>query len=568
MRISVRNFRRVERADIEGAGPIILLAGRNNQGKSSLLMGTALALTGFAVPEDRKKADAPGLVRRGADAGRITVEGDQGRVTLSYPKASRESENIPPQASPIAAGMVSICDLPRDRVAQTLAPFIRAEPTRGELDAELADAGVPDKARAEIWGVVEARGWDEAHDAAKTQGIKLKGQWEGVTRERWGAKKAELWRPDGFTDDMEVISPDEIGIKLSHARDELEAMIANNAVDGARLAQLEEAHELGRTAEAEMVGLEALADETRKAVTEAEEGLNALPPPVDGRPACPHCKKHLNVVVEGGEVKIEKADEPEKITAAESKRRARALDEAAGKLSEARAAAREWEEAMSAASAAVAAGKDAADQIEAARKIGGADRIEAMRASIADLERAANCASVHVQSQRLRRGIDINEKVRTILSADGLRRTVLVRAIDGFNEQHLKPLCEAAKVGAGDTGWPTVRIDPDLSVSFGGESYIDLGQSARWIVRAIVAVAIARLDKSAIVLLDAADVLDQANRNRLFTMLVKVGMPAIVAMTITRRDLVPDLARKNAGASFWIENGRAERLGVDQAEAA
>jgi hypothetical protein len=79
-------------------------------------------------------------------------------------------------------------------------------------------------------------------------------------------------------------------------------------------------------------------------------------------------------------------------------------------------------------------------------------------------------------------------------------------------------------------------------------------------VRAIVQVAMAKLDGSDMVVLDAADVLDGTTRSGLFAMLEESGLPALVCMTLTRREQVPDLAASELGASYWIEDGIGQPL--------
>ena len=70
----------------------------------------------------------------------------------------------------------------------------------------------------------------------------------------------------------------------------------------------------------------------------------------------------------------------------------------------------------------------------------------------------------------------------------------------------------------------------------------------------------AQLDGSAMVVLDAADVLDGPTRSGLFALLEEAGLPALVCMTLSRREQLPDLAAAGLGASWWIEDGVAQPL--------
>ena len=78
----------------------------------------------------------------------------------------------------------------------------------------------------------------------------------------------------------------------------------------------------------------------------------------------------------------------------------------------------------------------------------------------------------------------------------------------------------------------------------------------------------ARLDNSAMVVIDAADVLDGTTRSGLFALLEDSGLPALVCMTLTRREQVPDLAAAGLGQSYWLEGGNCTALSRAVPEAA
>jgi hypothetical protein len=125
--------------------------------------------------------------------------------------------------------------------------------------------------------------------------------------------------------------------------------------------------------------------------------------------------------------------------------------------------------------------------------------------------------------------------------------------LDGFNRTQLAPLAAAAD-------WSPVTVDPDMAIAYGGRAHALLSTSEQYRVRAVLQLALARLDKSAMVVLDAADVLDGTTRSGLFQMLDQAGLPALVCMTLTRPAHVPDLAAAGLGASYWIEDGMCRAL--------
>jgi hypothetical protein len=87
-----------------------------------------------------------------------------------------------------------------------------------------------------------------------------------------------------------------------------------------------------------------------------------------------------------------------------------------------------------------------------------------------------------------------------------------------------------------------------------------LATSEQYRVRAVLQVAMAHLDKSAMVVLDAADVLDGTSRSGLFAMLEESQLPAIVCMTLTKREQMPDLETAGFGMSYWLDSGVAQTL--------
>ena len=99
-----------------------------------------------------------------------------------------------------------------------------------------------------------------------------------------------------------------------------------------------------------------------------------------------------------------------------------------------------------------------------------------------------------------------------------------------------------------------------MTITYGGRHYSLCSTSEQYRCRAVLAVAMAKLDGSDLVALDAADVLDAEQRSGLFELLEEAGLPALVCMTLARREQLPELAALGLGASYWIQDGVAEPL--------
>lgn len=164
------------------------------------------------------------------------------------------------------------------------------------------------------------------------------------------------------------------------------------------------------------------------------------------------------------------------------------------------------------------------------------------------------------QADEIQQKIAGNDLVLGILAPDGLRAAKLARVIELFNIAQLGRLSLAA-------GWNQVAIDAEMTVTYGGRPYPLLSTSEQYRTRAVLQVAMAHLDGSAMVVIDAADVLDGTSRSGLFAMLEESGLLAIVCMTLTRREQVPDLETAGFGVSYWLDSGVAQTLNP-RAEAA
>lgn len=154
-----------------------------------------------------------------------------------------------------------------------------------------------------------------------------------------------------------------------------------------------------------------------------------------------------------------------------------------------------------------------------------------------------------VQARKIFSNWQRNDALITVLGPTGLRKKVLIRQLEVLNVR-LAAVSAAAK-------WAAVRIDEDFGAWLGAEPYWLLSESMQYRVRVTLQIAMAQIDDSDLVIIDRADVLDQKGRNGLMMALKKVGMQALVAMTVSSRDKVPDLAAAGLGRSYWIEDGKA-----------
>lgn len=547
MELTVRNFRGIEAASITLA-PVALVCAPNGIGKTSIAQALACALTGNPIPfADMPKNKAALLLRDGAQRGKATIAANDNERTVNWPGASVSGSDDAPKASTIAAGLTSLATTPARMVPQLLAQYLPLQPTVADLHKALKDAGIDDNTIAALWARIEQVGWDEAHRGAKEFGTKAKGKWEQITGEAFGAVKAQGWRSRLLPDDATV---DDLSAKVKAAQSEYEKAVGDAAMGDAERQQLEQQAK-EKDAHVGVIGeMEALLQEKAGQLAKAREALNALPAPGTAQRApliCPHCE---------GKVEYSGAQLiafVQQIAPEENRRRQDAISNARALVNDLDS---EHRGIM---------GRIAGLQ----QKVQQADRAAALLAeydgkgtSAAAIERARHeleaaqdvVAAWHNTQEAARCAETIAKNIAIVAALDfgGVRKAVLERALGAFNAE-LMALCAAAQ-------WAAVAITDDMTVSYGGRPYALLSASQQFRARVILQIAMARIDKSAAVVIDAADILDRAGRNGLFALLRSVGLPALVTSTANAPDEVPRLAAAGIGRSYWIENATTKEL--------
>lgn len=557
MKFSVRDYRAAERVDCEG-DHIIVVAGRNNQGKSSTLEAVGLAATGNYAPLGFLKKEVAELVRWGAKEGSATIDVAGSATTVEWPKCKIDAgfHNI----DMASAGLVSIATLNAEQRAIALGEIINAVPTLVDLEAACKDAEIGDETRDRMWKRILDDGWDSAYQVARDRGATLKGKWEQVAGRKWGAKLAAEFVPEALAEAAEnPLSLGDLEELVAQRRAALERAIENQAVDSA---ELQRQRELA----AGLDDAQAKLDAAKKVETDAQDALQKarkdrdeageLPP--ETPLSCPHCGGLLDMKRTGpGQWKIEELQAEDVL---DDKARKALRSKIAGLDGTVERLGIEYDKAKQAAidaNRALHASKGAQEALEA---LGGrdengvgADKVAELRASLESAETLHRAAQTKVEADRIHGAIEVGLRLQEILAPDGLRKRVLGRAVQRFNEDDLKPVYEAA-------GWPIVEIEPDMTIKCGGASYRNLGESHKMIARIALQIAMARKRSDAFIIVDGVDMLDPGNRNGLFKALVATGLPAIVGMTVFKPDLIANLTKIDAVSAYWLADGISQPL--------
>lgn len=550
--IALRNFRGCAAANLELA-PLALVAARNAQGKSSIAQAVGAVLTGAVTPLGVTKASAAQLVKSGAEAGFAAVQGKSGTARIDWPACQTRTRGEPPTASIYAAGLESVATLAAKERARVFGNYLHADPDRTDLAAAMADIDLGSEAAVTaVWKSIETHGWDSAHQVQRDRGVELKARWRQVTGATYGSRVGASWHPDDLDDDD--MSENDLLAAVVKAKAERDKAIAAAAVSGAErdrlaaeLASLEGRKDLLQQAEAD-------AERVAAELDAARDARAALPPgTVDAGMPCPHCGAFVIVRrIDLATTRLEAAEVDAPLPAELKKRRVAiaAADGAIARLmGQSTDADRNVERARLAMQSAAEA-RFHLDRLPPATETG--VDVDAAKAALDRAEKRLADSRAKREADDLHRRIQNNEGLISLLAPDGLRAAKLDQVLDIFNGS-LGELSEAA-------GWHAVGVEADLTPTYQGRVYALCSTSEQYRIRAVLAVAMARLDGSAMVVLDAADVLDGPTRSGLFALLDEAGLPALVTMTATRASQVPDLAALSLGHSYWLTEGVCEPL--------
>lgn len=557
MEIQIRDYRGCERADIELA-QIGLVAGMNEQGKSSIAEAVRCALIGVAITVNGvAKKDADLLVREGAENGYVALTDGDMTARVDWPKCSVAGDI---ECTQFAAGIFSLFDLPQKERAKALADYIDAAPSKEDFSAAAVEAGYTEAAIDKIWvSITGPGGWDTTYTKARDYATKTKGQWEEVTREKYGIKKAENWTPAGHPGDVEREAL-EAAVEAA-AKAVLDAA-GSQAVSESERNRLTQVIEDAKGAE-DVETLEASRRKAEKDLEKARAERQALPAEAGpGTPnqvaPCPECGSVLIVetTFDGPTVLKhydEKSAEKEGKSKAIRKKRA-SLD---GEIERHKSVLASFSRRKLDAEALIKAGVDAQAAIEEAGDEAADDgaTINAIKDE-QDAKAALDLFGAKLRADKLHADLVRNDLVLKILAPDGLRQRKLAAALEDINGQ-LQGISEAS-------GWPAVRLDANLNAHYGTRPLWAASHSGKWRAKTMLQIVMANIDGSKVIVLDDADWLDSRGRNGLFKMLAVSGLKCLVCMTMNKRELVPDLEQAGLGMSYWIEAGKTVPLSSAQ----
>jgi hypothetical protein len=545
MKIEISNIRGIASAIIETV-KITVIAGLNAAGKTSAIQSIGSAFTGNPLPiEGMKKSNAGRMVRSGTGGGFVLADNGLGESKIDYPEAVYNTTGTPVTISEWSAGFRSIVNEPVKQRGDIIADILKTNPTKEALESELKKIGASENGIKRLWDTVAGQGWDAAHAQAKETGAKLKGQWEGITGERFGDKKAKSWMPAAWDSDLERATEAELISDISKENSWLECAISEQAVGETELIRLKTEADKIQDLAAQIAELSVQTGALLKNRDEIEAGLSKMPRPEQPvTQPCPHCQKA--VAIDRGKIVA-----PVILEAAEIEKRSAAIKQANDSLQAVKTEYASISTKNSELQASLKICQAAKTEYEKAiQKKGSADqsKVEECRQRVATAQNRLAAYKAKTTADKLAYDVSRNEKIIDLLAPDGLRLNWLKDKIGAFNET-MQKMCEIAE-------WGKVELRPDMAVSFKGTLYMLCSKSEQFRVQTVLQMAIAEALQDPVVLIDGADILDAPGRNGLFNLLAVWDLNAIVGMTLSP-NRIPDLSSLG-GRIYWLENGNAK----------
>ncbi|MFI7730089.1 AAA family ATPase [Pseudomonas aeruginosa] len=565
-KLEITNFQGLRHAALDVSAPVLLVAGHNGAGKSSLLDAIAMAFNGQPRRVSLKK-EMDKLVTEGAKKGEAHVTfldngGDEQTAWVMLPTG----KSAPLADSPflpyvLDASLFAALDSKERR--KVLFELSGASASPAEVGKRLESKGLDLKLFEKVKPLLRT-GFPAAVEQAKAYASEARGAWKAITGENYGSEKAVDWAPELLATVVTEDQVAEAGKNLQLLEDDLAeaqqalgaSKQARQAADGRaqRIAKLRELVDLEPRRRNKLTTDEQNQDEWSEKVMAAELASSGSVPhqPL----TCPHCQGAVDL--QAGTLVVHQP--PEQIADAEAARRLpeyreylasaqravansqRDLDECLAAAEQIKALEAESVEAPSA--EAIANGEQAINELRQARDASRAKLVALQEALEAATQREASIA----KAQAAHQDVVAWTGMADALSPAGIPAEILADAIGPVNEL-LHRL-------SGTAGWSPVQISADIDVTFGGRLYGLLSESERWRCDTTIALAIATISGLRLVLLDRLDVLDLPSRNQAIALMRAMTSDREIDSVVVAGTLKEPMAKTPEWLqAVWIESG-------------
>lgn len=577
--IQIRDFQAVKHVDIGVDRPVLLIAGPNEQGKSSILDAVRLALLDDTDRVSTKK-DRAALVRTGASKGAaVAVLGSSGDAPwvakINIPgKLSHDS--LPELTE---AHVSSLCpsyfaSLKTDARRAFLFPILGIKFDAESVTKRIVARGGDEEKLAVIAQHIGKLPWEALQANAKQYASTSRGAWEQITGEAYGSQKAEGWLPDVPAKPDGTVNGAEQAIKaidaeIAELNQKIGALNAQGVMVQTRLMKMIELEGKAALVERCTVAYDT-ARMDRASMEGTIEGAKQIiaNQPLGSECACPSCGAVL--LLEGGALrpKPDRSDHsPEDI--AEARQELPKFEKALAMLKTAEAnAKRDLDEATGARAElefmkteAVPAfdpkeGDALRTQVEGlnARRReheGRKTAIEAVERAIAGAEANRDAAA------RKHKHVVEWLAIADLIGPSGVPGELLSEGLEPFN-QKLNQLALLA-------GWDAPVVRDDMAIEVKGMPYGLGSVSARYRTDVLLSIAIAIFSGTKFVAFDGIEVLVGIRRSQLLKLMHELAGTVldtvILVATLKEPPKLPSTYRV-----VWVEAG--EIVGADAEKAA
>lgn len=563
--ITAQNYLGASAVDLAITTPVVLFAGKNGSGKSSLQEAIRHALGGDAARVALKK-DFKALMSDGASSSYATVATSEGEFSIVLP--SGKGMHFDHGALPFVLDPARFARLDANERRGFLFGLFGLSPDGPAVVDALKARGCAAAKIDQVRPLLRA-GFDAAAKEAQGKARDAKASWKTLTGgETWGKDKAAGWKA---SKPEETYSRDQIALaeRLVAESDDSIAR-SNQQIGEARAKARQHAESAKRIDElkAKATRLPALREKLTRDQADLNEWtakLANLPEPGSSKPAphlygCPCCGVALQIV--GGElVKYELPEAGPLDPDIETKRK-------------------QWTDAVALYTRSVANDqRDIADAERAAQEIvdlekslgeapPATERLEQVLAGhqTDKKSRAATLAQMF-EANRLAMLADENTKKVSQAHADVLAWLAISDALapDGIPAEMLAsalgPINERLADAAGMAEWVPITITRDMDILAGDRPYALLSESEKWRADAMIGAAIAELSGLRLLVLDRFDVLDAKGREDLIYWLDGMAADGVLDTVLafgTMKALPAGLPETIT--PVWIEGGVAGEM--------
>lgn len=533
-KIEVANVAGLARADINLSTPVLLVAGANMAGKSSLKDAISMAMTGVPARVSKKK-DLDQMVHDGAKKGRATIySGEEVLGQFTLPKgefAGPEIKNAEWLTLMIDPAKFSAMSSDERRTA--LFKITGCSAGMKAIEPLLAKRSLDMTMFEEVKPMLRS-GFPAAEKFAQDKAREAKGAWKATTGEQWGSDKAEGWEPEAITATVEQADLDAatqalaaIDQDLAEAQQTLGQRKAERDAAAGRQQRIAELTELAGLTERRQAKL----TEDEKRAAEWGEKLSIAKHAASGQrnanhQNCPCCSALLEVQADGTLI----AAVDDVVQVEDAAELARRVTEYEGYLASAQRAVENSKRDLQ-------QSKDAAAKLEELQQAEAAAPSDEALANAQELinDLRQQRAAAYAKQQALQEAIDaVAGRSKMIKQAAGWHREVtnwlaIAEAMSpegipaDLLSQALAPINQSLSVLAGMAGWPLVEISRDIEVTSQGRPYGLISESEKWRADTLLALAIAQITELRLVVLDRFDVLEPKARGQVIGLLDKLA---------------------------------------------